>query len=174
LAEAEEDACGEGQVLEHFLEHIEEAGEDEREEERDREGAEREDEHGVSDGGGDFAADFVLVFEEGGEVIHGAGEGAGFFPYADHADVERGEEAGMFFQCAGERGAFADGVGKVEDRLAEGGVSFFLAETFERLGDGDGGIEEGGDFAGESGDIAASDFAWAALGDGGGVESCGW
>jgi hypothetical protein len=102
LAEAEEDACGEGEVLEHFLEHIEEAGEDEREEERDREGAEREDQHGVSDGGGDFAADFVLVFEEGGEVIHGAGECAGFLANADHADVEGGEKSGMLFEGVGE------------------------------------------------------------------------
>ena len=62
----------------------------------------------------DFAADFILVREQIGEVGHHFGQGSCFLADAHHADVKPAEQTAMLLHGGGKRDAPAHGIGKLQ------------------------------------------------------------
>ena len=91
-ADLEQNQGGQREHRQHLVQHGEQARHHKRQQHADRDQAKSQYEQRISNRRFDLAADLVLVLQQVRQVRHYLRQHAGFFAYADHADVKVAEQ----------------------------------------------------------------------------------
>jgi len=107
----------------------------------------------------DSSLESLGFFSEVGEALEDGVEHTADLAGADHVDVEFVEGLGVFCEGLGEGHAAFDVVCDGYEDVFEGAGFELAFEDFERADDGESGVLEGGELAGECGELSGADSA---------------
>ena len=143
---------GQGLAFQHAGEHILELGNDIDHEDAQDAGGDNEHGDGVEHGGLDLALDLLGLFHELGEAVQHHLQHAAQLAGLDHVDEEPVEDLGMLGQALGEGAAAFNRHGQLADDRLEGRIPFLLFEHAQAAQQGQPGIHQRRQLAGESGE----------------------